>query len=81
MLLEQDVSSIIDIVTVSKKTELENVTTVIDEIPLHEKSEKSELQIEAQAHEPHHTHEVQGRLSFFVEFPNALKTLIVKNLP
>ncbi|PIT67945.1 DEAD/DEAH box helicase [Bartonella tribocorum] len=78
MVLGQDVSSIIDIVTVSKKTELENVTTVIDEISLHEKSEKSGLHIGRQAHEPHHTYEVQGRLPFFVEFPNALKTLIVK---
>ncbi|WP_375678142.1 DEAD/DEAH box helicase [Bartonella sp. AP72JLCBS] len=78
MVLGQDVSSIIDIVTVSKKTELENVTTVIDEIPLHEKSEKSGLCIGTQAHEPHQTYEGQGRLPFFVEFPNALKTLIVK---
>ncbi|USP02892.1 DEAD/DEAH box helicase [Bartonella taylorii] len=78
MVLGQDVSSIIDIVTVSKKTELENVTTVIDEIPLHEKSEKSGLQIGTQAHEPQHSHSVTGRLPFFVEFPNALKTLIVK---
>ncbi|WP_375634770.1 MULTISPECIES: DEAD/DEAH box helicase [unclassified Bartonella] len=78
MVLGQDVSSIIDIVTVSKKTELENVTTVIDEITLHEKSEKSGLCIGTQAHEPHQTYEGQGRLPFFVEFPNALKTLIVK---
>ncbi|EJF80292.1 type ISP restriction/modification enzyme, partial [Bartonella doshiae] len=78
MVLGQDVSSIIDIVTVSKKTELENVTTVIDEIPLHEKSEKSGLHIGTQAHEPQHSHSVTGRLPFFVEFPNALKTLIVK---
>uniref|UniRef100_UPI0035D0E370 restriction endonuclease n=1 Tax=Bartonella sp. AD24XZML TaxID=3243463 RepID=UPI0035D0E370 len=78
MVLGQDVSSIIDIVTVSKKTELENVTTVIDEIPLHEKSEKSGLRIGTQAHEPQHSHSVTGRLPFFVEFPNALKTLIVK---
>ncbi|WP_375654663.1 MULTISPECIES: DEAD/DEAH box helicase [unclassified Bartonella] len=78
MVLGQDVSSIIDIVTVSKKTELENVTTVIDEITLHEKSEKSGLRIGTQAHEPHQTYEGQGRLPFFVEFPNALKTLIVK---
>ncbi|WP_375707056.1 DEAD/DEAH box helicase [Bartonella sp. AA126HLJHH] len=78
MVLGQDVSSIIDIVTVSKKTELENVTTVIDEIQLHEKSEKSGLCIGTQAHEPHQTYEGQGRLPFFVEFPNALKTLIVK---
>ncbi|EJF77837.1 hypothetical protein MCO_00755 [Bartonella sp. DB5-6] len=78
MVLGQDVSSIIDIVTVSKKTELENVTTVIDEIPLHEKSERSGLQIGTQAHEPHQSYEVTGRLPFFVEFPNALKTLIVK---
>ncbi|WP_375671293.1 DEAD/DEAH box helicase [Bartonella sp. SD1336NMGDW] len=78
MVLGQDVSSIIDIVTVSKKTELENVTTVIDEIPLHEKSEQSGLQIGTQAHEPQHSHSVTGRLPFFVEFPNALKTLIVK---
>ncbi|WP_375608397.1 MULTISPECIES: DEAD/DEAH box helicase [unclassified Bartonella] len=78
MVLGQDVSSIIDIVTVSKKTELENVTTVIDEIPLHEKSEKSGLCIGTQAHEPQHSHSVTGRLPFFVEFPNALKTLIVK---
>ncbi|WP_330168718.1 type ISP restriction/modification enzyme [Bartonella grahamii] len=78
MVLGQDVSSIIDIVTVSKKTELENVTTVIDEILLHEKSEKSGLHIGTQAHEPQHSHSVTGRLPFFVEFPNALKTLIVK---
>ncbi len=78
MVLGQDVSSIIDIVTVSKKTELENVTTVIDEITLHEKSEKSGLCIGTQAHEPQHSHSVTGRLPFFVEFPNALKTLIVK---
>ncbi|MGF7158091.1 DEAD/DEAH box helicase [Bartonella heixiaziensis] len=78
MVLGQDVSSIIDIVTVSKKTELENVTTVIDEIPLHEKSEQSGLRIGTQAHEPQHSHSVTGRLPFFVEFPNALKTLIVK---
>ncbi len=78
MVLGQDVSSIIDIVTVSKKTELENVTTVINEIPLHEKSEKSGLCIGTQAHEPQHSHSVTGRLPFFVEFPNALKTLIVK---
>ncbi|GAA4667523.1 DEAD/DEAH box helicase [Bartonella pachyuromydis] len=78
MVLGQDVSSIIDIITVSKKTELENVTTVIDEIPLHEKSEKSGLHIGTQAHEPQHSHSVTGRLPFFVEFPNALKTLIVK---
>ncbi len=78
MVLGQDVSSIIDIVTVSKKTELENVTTVIDEITLHEKSEKSGLRIGTQAHEPQHSHSVTGRLPFFVEFPNALKTLIVK---
>ncbi|WP_375685564.1 DEAD/DEAH box helicase [Bartonella sp. TT110JLCBS] len=78
MVLGQDVSSIIDIVTVSKKTELENVTTVIDEITLHEKSEQSGLRIGTQAHEPHQTYEGQGRLPFFVEFPNALKTLIVK---
>ncbi|WP_396584142.1 DEAD/DEAH box helicase [Bartonella grahamii] len=78
MVLGQNVSSIIDIVTVSKKTELENVTTVIDEIPLHEKSEQSGLRIGTQAHEPHQTYEGQGRLPFFVEFPNALKTLIVK---
>ncbi|WP_375685727.1 type ISP restriction/modification enzyme, partial [Bartonella sp. AP21QHHD] len=52
--------------------------TVIDEITLHEKSEKSGLRIGTQAHEPQHSHSVTGRLPFFVEFPNALKTLIVK---
>ncbi|WP_035451554.1 DEAD/DEAH box helicase [Bartonella birtlesii] len=78
MVLGQDVSSIIDIVTVSKKTELENVTMVIDEITLHEKSEQSGLHIGTQAHEPQHSYSVTGRLPFFVEFPNALKTLIVK---
>ncbi|EJF98590.1 hypothetical protein MEI_00413 [Bartonella vinsonii subsp. arupensis Pm136co] len=39
MNLGQDVSPIIDIVTVSQKTELDNVTTVVDDVPLQAKTE------------------------------------------
>uniref|UniRef100_UPI0035D0F48C type ISP restriction/modification enzyme n=2 Tax=Bartonella TaxID=773 RepID=UPI0035D0F48C len=72
MILGQDVSNSLEIVA------LKSMTAVEDKLHIHEKSEKSGLRIGTQAHEPQHSHSVTGRLPFFVEFPNALKTLIVK---
>ncbi|WP_375667449.1 helicase-related protein, partial [Bartonella sp. CL435QHHD] len=72
MILGQDVSDSLEIVA------LKSMTAVEDKIHIHEKSEHMGLEIGKAAHEPQTIHSVTGRLPFYKEFPNALKTLIAK---
>ncbi|MBB4077310.1 putative helicase, partial [Bartonella fuyuanensis] len=72
MILGQDVSDTLEIVA------LKSMTAVEDKIHIHEKSEHMGLEIGKAAHEPQTIHSVTGRLPFYKEFPNALKTLLAK---
>ncbi|WP_375618792.1 DEAD/DEAH box helicase family protein, partial [Bartonella sp. AC134YNZD] len=72
MILGQDVSDVLEIVA------LKSMTAVEDKLHIHEKSEHMELEIGKAAHEPQTIHSVTGRLPFYKEFPNALKTLLAK---
>ncbi len=72
MILGQDVSDSLEIVA------LKSMTAVEDKLHIHEKSEHMGLEIGKAAHEPQIIHSVTGRLPFYKEFPNALKTLIAK---
>ncbi|WP_375670872.1 DEAD/DEAH box helicase [Bartonella sp. CL434QHHD] len=72
MILGQDVSDSLEIVA------LKSMTAVEDKLHIHEKSEHMGLEIGKAAHEPKTIHSVTGRLPFYKEFPNALKTLIAK---
>uniref|UniRef100_UPI0023610031 type ISP restriction/modification enzyme n=1 Tax=Bartonella sp. AU18XJBT TaxID=3019089 RepID=UPI0023610031 len=57
---------------------LKSMTTVEDKIHVYEKPESAGLEIGKAAHEPQIIHSVTGRLPFYKEFPNALKTLLAK---
>ncbi|WP_208442276.1 type ISP restriction/modification enzyme, partial [Bartonella raoultii] len=73
MILGQDVSHILEIAA------LKSMTTVEDKIHVYEKPESTGLDIGKAAYEPQkYIHSVTGRLSFYKEFPNALKTLLAK---
>ncbi len=72
MILGQDVSDVLEI------RALESMTAVEDKLHIHEKSEHMDLEIGKAAHEPQTIHSVTGRLPFYKEFPNALKTLLAK---
>ncbi|WP_375679352.1 MULTISPECIES: DEAD/DEAH box helicase [unclassified Bartonella] len=72
MILGQDVSDVLEIVA------LKSMTAVEDKLHIHEKSEHMGLEIGKAAHEPQTIHSVTGRLPFYKEFPNALKTLLAK---
>uniref|UniRef100_UPI0035D024CA DEAD/DEAH box helicase n=2 Tax=unclassified Bartonella TaxID=2645622 RepID=UPI0035D024CA len=72
MILGQDVSDVLEI------RALESMTAVEDKLHIHEKSEHMGLEIGKAAHEPQIIHSVTGRLPFYKEFPNALKTLLAK---
>ncbi len=72
MILGQDVSDVLKI------RALESMTAVEDKLHIHEKSEHMGLEIGKAAHEPQTIHSVTGRLPFYKEFPNALKTLLAK---
>ncbi|WP_273755796.1 type ISP restriction/modification enzyme, partial [Bartonella sp. MM73XJBT.G] len=78
MNLGQDVSSIIDIVTVSQNSDLENVTTVVDDIPLHAKPESASAGNVYPLRKSLTPHNGQERFNFVMAFPNALKTLLIK---
>ncbi|WP_375694628.1 DEAD/DEAH box helicase, partial [Bartonella sp. AC158YNML] len=72
MILGQDVSDVLEIGA------LKSMTAVEDKLHIHEKSEHMGLEIGKAAHEPQIIHSVTGRLPFYKEFPNALKTLLAK---
>ncbi|WP_026088193.1 DEAD/DEAH box helicase, partial [Bartonella rattaustraliani] len=72
MILGQDISHILEIKAVGR------MTTVEENISLHEKSENMGLEIGKAANNPQHSPIVQYKLAFYKEFPNALKTLIAK---
>ncbi|WP_139413268.1 DEAD/DEAH box helicase [Bartonella mastomydis] len=73
MILGQDVSHTLEIVA------LKSMTTVEDKIHVYEKPESAGLDIGKAAYEPKkYIHSVTGRLPFYKEFPNALKTLLAK---
>ncbi|CAK00501.1 predicted helicase (plasmid) [Bartonella tribocorum CIP 105476] len=72
MILGQDVSDVLEI------RALKSMTAVEDKLHIHEKSEHMGLEIGKAAHEPQIIHSVTGRLPFYKEFPNALKTLLAK---
>ncbi|WP_156851679.1 DEAD/DEAH box helicase, partial [Bartonella refiksaydamii] len=73
MILDQDVSHTLEIVA------LKSMTTVEDKIHVYEKPESAGLEIGKAAYEPQrYIHSVTGRLPFYKEFPNALKTLLAK---
>ncbi|MCZ2159234.1 DEAD/DEAH box helicase family protein, partial [Bartonella sp. 220] len=74
MNLGQDVSPIIDIVTVSQKNELENVTTVVDDVPL---SAKTEVSSSSGAVRKSQNNQ-QMNFVFDQTVSNALRALIVK---
>ncbi|WP_273789911.1 type ISP restriction/modification enzyme, partial [Bartonella sp. ML70XJBT] len=78
MNLGQDVSSIIDIVTVSQNSDLKNVTTVVDDIPLHAKPESASAGNVYPLRKSLNPHNGQERFNFVMAFPNALKTLLIK---
>ncbi|WP_345117756.1 N-6 DNA methylase, partial [Bartonella jaculi] len=69
----QDVSHTLEIAA------LKSMTTVENEIHVYEKPESTGLDIGKAAYEPQrYIHSVTGRLPFYKEFPNALKTLLAK---
>ncbi|WP_035451240.1 DEAD/DEAH box helicase, partial [Bartonella birtlesii] len=73
MILDQDVSHTLEVVA------LKSMTTVEDKIHVYEKPESTGLEIGKAAYEPQrYIHSVTGRLPFYKEFPNALKTLLAK---
>ncbi|QEE12284.1 DEAD/DEAH box helicase family protein [Bartonella krasnovii] len=73
MILGQDVSHTLEIVA------LKSMTTVEDKLHVYEKPESAGLDIGKAAYEPQkYIHSVTGRLPFYKEFPNALKTLLAK---
>uniref|UniRef100_UPI002360C3A1 type ISP restriction/modification enzyme n=1 Tax=Bartonella sp. ML70XJBT TaxID=3019096 RepID=UPI002360C3A1 len=78
MNLGQDVSSIIDIVTVSQNSDLKNVTTVVDDIPLHAKPESASAGNVYPLRKSLTPHNGQERFNFVMAFPNALRTLLIK---
>ncbi|EJF84688.1 hypothetical protein MCU_00266 [Bartonella elizabethae Re6043vi] len=73
MILGQDVSHTLEIAA------LKSMTTIEDKIHVYEKPESTGLDIGKAAYEPQkYIHSVTGRLPFYKEFPNALKTLLAK---
>ncbi|UNE53646.1 DEAD/DEAH box helicase [Bartonella machadoae] len=78
MNLGQDVSSIIDIVTVSQKMEIENVTTVVDDVPLQAKTESAHASFATTVRKSLSHHNGQGQLPLYKAFPNAFRTFLVK---
>ncbi|WP_142416155.1 DEAD/DEAH box helicase [Bartonella massiliensis] len=73
MILGQDVSHTLEIAA------LKSMTTVEDKLYVYEKPESTGLDIGKAAYEPQrYIHSVTGRLPFYKEFPNALKTLLAK---
>ncbi len=73
MILGQDVSHTLEIAA------LKSMTTVEDKLHVYEKPESTGLDIGKAAYEPQrYIHSVTGRLPFYKEFPNALKTLLAK---
>ncbi|CAK00648.1 helicase/methyltransferase [Bartonella tribocorum CIP 105476] len=73
MILGQDVSDVLEI------SALKSMTAVEDKIYVYEKPESAGLEIGKAAYEPQkYIHSVTGRLPFYKEFPNALKTLLAK---
>ncbi|CDO48642.1 helicase/methyltransferase [Bartonella tribocorum] len=73
MILGQDVSDVLEI------SALKSMTAVEDKIYVYEKPESTGLEIGKAAYEPQkYIHSVTGRLPFYKEFPNALKTLLAK---
>ncbi|QEE11938.1 DEAD/DEAH box helicase family protein [Bartonella krasnovii] len=73
MILGQDVSHTLEIAA------LKSMTTVEDKLHVYEKPESAGLDIGKAAYEPQkYIHSVTGRLPFYKEFPNALKTLLAK---
>ncbi|UNE54779.1 DEAD/DEAH box helicase [Bartonella machadoae] len=78
MNLGQDVSSIIDIVTVSQKMEIENVTTVVDDVPLQAKTESAHASFATTVRKSLSHHNGQGQLLLYKAFPNAFRAFLVK---
>ncbi len=78
MNLGQDVSPILEIITVSQNMDLENVTTVVDDIPLQAKPEHTSASNVSPIRKSLSTHHGQTSFNFVAAFPNALKTVLIK---
>ncbi|EJF87643.1 hypothetical protein ME1_00998 [Bartonella vinsonii subsp. arupensis OK-94-513] len=72
MILGQDVSHTLEIIS------LDSMTVVEEKLSIYEKPESAGLEIGKPAYEPSQSIGVQGKLPFFIEFPNALRTLLAK---
>uniref|UniRef100_UPI0035D0E6A4 DEAD/DEAH box helicase n=3 Tax=unclassified Bartonella TaxID=2645622 RepID=UPI0035D0E6A4 len=78
MNLGQDVSSILEIVTVSQNMDLENVTTVVDDIPLQARPEHASASNVSPIRKSLSMHNGQTSFNFIAAFPRALKTVLIK---
>lgn len=78
MNLGQDVSSILEIVTVSQNIDLHNVTTVVDDLPLQAKTEHASASNVSPIRQSLSTHNGQISFNFMAAFPHALKAVLIK---
>ncbi|WP_208436657.1 type ISP restriction/modification enzyme, partial [Bartonella tribocorum] len=78
MNLGQDVSPILEIITVSQNMDLENVTTVVDDIPLQARPEHASASNVSPIRKSLSTHNGQTSFNFMAAFPRALKTVLIK---
>ncbi|WP_208436629.1 type ISP restriction/modification enzyme, partial [Bartonella tribocorum] len=78
MNLGQDVSPILEIITVSQNIDIQNVTTVVDDIPLQAKPEHASASNVSPIRKALSTHHGQTNFNFVAAFPNALKTVLIK---
>ncbi|WP_375693408.1 MULTISPECIES: DEAD/DEAH box helicase family protein, partial [unclassified Bartonella] len=78
MNLGQDVSPILEIVTVSQNMDLENVITVVDDIPLPARAESTSASNVSPIRKSLSTHHGQTSFNFIAAFPRALKTVLIK---
>ncbi|MBA9083225.1 putative helicase [Bartonella chomelii] len=77
--LGQDVSNRIEIIGITQNSELQAVTSVVDDLPP-TRSKSAELRIGTSGQDFIATNEIQGELSFCVdEFSRAIKARMVKN--
>ncbi|WP_019224064.1 DEAD/DEAH box helicase, partial [Bartonella rattaustraliani] len=78
MNLGQDVSSVLEIITVSQNMDLQNVTTVVDDIPLQAKPAHASASNVSPIRKSLSIHNGQTSLNFMAAFPRALKTVLIK---
>ncbi|WP_375703869.1 DEAD/DEAH box helicase family protein [Bartonella sp. AD13SXNS] len=78
MNLGQDVSPILEIITVSQNMDLQNITTVVDDIPLQARPESTSASNVYPIRKSLSTHHGQTSFNFMAAFSRALKTVLIK---